>query len=518
MQQVHRDFAHTLDATTALLGATGLRIHKHRDVIDALQGIGGGRVEFDCSHTTLARRMDHSGQKHAAETYVSRKLDALIREQRRVGKEFFTIVRGGGIEHRRTHYIDNLTPVAVAVMRRARASATWKQNPGAALMEQAVLALDEIPDSPRDEKTERDPLPMDNDELIQRNCALSVNAFERALELVAANHGNIDTLARLHLERLTKRVYDFKRRHESGEVVDSKGTPTRMYPQPKSQEIGPPPQKCDPRKSEDEDVESQDAALIYAAKGWSVIPLFSVSETGVCSCAKGRSCMSPGKHPRTLHGVRDATTDGVRINGYWNRFRSDGVGIATGAISGIDVLDVDPRNGGDQTLRILIEQFNSLPETIAVATGGGGFHLYFRHAGIKLKGSLGPGLDIKSTGGFVVAPPTLHVTGQRYKWLKAKPLSPWPEWMLERLEMAAAETPITVGVEVDMISEGRRNAELFRLAAAERGRGASYIQLLQKLREVNSVRVRPPVEDVELLKIASSAARYPTNAEKAGRI
>jgi len=95
------------------------------------------------------------------------------------------------------------------------------------------------------------------------------------------------------------------------------------------------------------------AALDYARRGWPLIPLHAATADG-CSCARDE-CSSVGKHPRTEHGLKDATTDEGVIGRWWDKWPEANVGIVTGAVSGLVVLDVDPRHGGDESLRVLGE-------------------------------------------------------------------------------------------------------------------------------------------------------------------
>ncbi len=92
------------------------------------------------------------------------------------------------------------------------------------------------------------------------------------------------------------------------------------------------------------------AALDYARRGWPVIPLHTLTADG-CSCH--HECSSVGKHPRTKHGLKDATTDKESIRSWWDEWPDANVGIVAGAESGLVVLDVDPRHGGDESLRRL---------------------------------------------------------------------------------------------------------------------------------------------------------------------
>jgi hypothetical protein len=154
------------------------------------------------------------------------------------------------------------------------------------------------------------------------------------------------------------------------------------------------------------------AALDYAVvHGWCVIALHDIS-TGHCSCRDGASCKTPGKHPRLKDWRNTASKDAGTIAGWWKQWPQANVGILTGARSGIVVLDVDPRHGGDDDLATLLAEHGPLPETVTVATGGGGAHHYFAHPGGTVEGyNLTPGLELKGDGQFVVAPPSL--TGEK---------------------------------------------------------------------------------------------------------
>ena len=177
------------------------------------------------------------------------------------------------------------------------------------------------------------------------------------------------------------------------------------------------------------------AALQHAARGWPVLPVHSVRDDGSCTCGKA-DCTSPGKHPATSKGVLDAATAEGLVQNWWGRNPAANVGIATGPGSGLFVLDVDPRHGGDDTLEALEEAHGRLPATVEVITGGGGRHLYFRHPGGRaLSKTVGPGLDVKADGGFVVAPPSLHLSGRRYEWESSSlpgmvPLVLPPSWLV----------------------------------------------------------------------------------------
>lgn len=103
------------------------------------------------------------------------------------------------------------------------------------------------------------------------------------------------------------------------------------------------------------------------------------------------------------------------------------------AASGLLVIDVDPRNGGDVTFAAL-EAEHGFPTTLAAFTGGGGYHLYYRKpAGSeRFRKTLGPGIDVKCYG-YVVLPPSPHASGGRYEWANYAPVAELPAWALAKV-------------------------------------------------------------------------------------
>lgn len=154
-----------------------------------------------------------------------------------------------------------------------------------------------------------------------------------------------------------------------------------------------------------------DAALGYAARGWRVLPLHE-APGGVCTCAAGAACSSPGKHPRgdlVLHGVDDATTDAATIRRWWRRYPTANIGIACGG--GLLVIDVD----GLAALAELERLLPSLPATLRVSSGrAGGVHVYLACDTDLPCRTIAPGVELKSAGKYVVAPASVHYTGRVY--------------------------------------------------------------------------------------------------------
>ena len=162
------------------------------------------------------------------------------------------------------------------------------------------------------------------------------------------------------------------------------------------------------------------SALRAAKRGWPVFPLHNPTDEG-CSCGKSE-CKNIGKHPRTPNGFKDATTDARQIKKWWRRWPRANIGVVTGVRSGVWVLDVDKRHGGLESLHHLEEEYGEFPAGPRVRTGGNGLHIYLKSAGRSIKNRTGvwPGIDVKGNGGYVVLPPSLHVSGNRYLWLKEK--------------------------------------------------------------------------------------------------
>jgi hypothetical protein len=194
------------------------------------------------------------------------------------------------------------------------------------------------------------------------------------------------------------------------------------------------------------------AALDYAAHGRAVFPVHGTAG-GECSCG-ANDCSSPGKHPLTRRGVKDASREALVISGWWKRWPRANLALATGSVSGVVVIDVDPPEG-EISLDRLTEAGYELPQTLAVRTGSGGLHLYYAAPDFALGNAAGrlprvslelPGVDLRGDGGYVVAPPSIHVSGSRYAWIanEAEP-APAPGW-LAPIQNAPANEPLAIEV------------------------------------------------------------------------
>ena len=110
-------------------------------------------------------------------------------------------------------------------------------------------------------------------------------------------------------------------------------------------------------------------ALRYASRGFHVVPVYFVRD-GRCTCRDGADCAKPGKHPMTSRGVKDATTNRKKIKRWWTADPDANIGIATGQISNLVVIDVDG-GAGKKSLAELFDKHGKLPKTPTVRTGKG---------------------------------------------------------------------------------------------------------------------------------------------------
>ena len=227
-----------------------------------------------------------------------------------------------------------------------------------------------------------------------------------------------------------------------------------------------------------------------------------------------------GKIPATPHGCKDATTDPAKIAEWWGGGSTYNVAIATG--NGLVVLDVDTNHDagkfGDETLADLEQQYGPLPETWTCLTGGGGVHYYFQcdDPALTVAAGFAPGLDYRGAGGYVLAPPSAHpTTGRAYEWEASStptsvPLAPLPDW-LHRLMLQGKRDKTKQAKSKEApgkIAEGRRNEEMFHLAASLRAKGLTVAEITAALTEANKTRCDPPLSKREIEAICQSAGRY----------
>ena len=200
-----------------------------------------------------------------------------------------------------------------------------------------------------------------------------------------------------------------------------------------------------------------DHALTYARRGWRVVPI------------------PPGeKFPRGITAWQtEGSTDEAKIAHWWTKAPDHGIGIVTGATSGLWVLDVDVAGDkvGDETLATHEHAYGELPPTYEVITGSGGRHYYFawpdgQTITNSASGRLGPGLDVRGEGGFVVAPPSTHANGSRYEPEASAPdhVAPAPRWLLDMLREPERSAPTRAELAPTTAPTGDRPGDLFAAA------------------------------------------------------
>jgi hypothetical protein len=186
-------------------------------------------------------------------------------------------------------------------------------------------------------------------------------------------------------------------------------------------------------------------AQFYRQLGWPVFPLHTILRHGTpnarCSCGDPH-CGRPGKHPLipSQHGGRgkdDATLDGDQIDVWSDLCPVANIAAPTGEAANIMVVDIDGEEG-ERSAEWLADAGFLLYDTTA-ATSGRGRHLYYRNIR-KLRtatGQIAPGIDIRAEGGQIVLPPSLHISGRTYTWLRSPAeLKPRvaPMWVPDLLE------------------------------------------------------------------------------------
>ena len=191
------------------------------------------------------------------------------------------------------------------------------------------------------------------------------------------------------------------------------------------------------------------AASSAINNGHEIIPLHPVNDKGICMCFKGKDCKSPGKHPTTKNGLKDAFSETNKLDECFKSiYKKNSIPPNFGLITGqnnnnnnnnntlLVVIDLDIKKDkgvdGHTSLKKMEEKYGKLPETVAVRTGGGGTHLLFivYDNTINISGTtnLKPsnigfgekeetGVDILANGGYIVISSSTHSSGNSYEFM-----------------------------------------------------------------------------------------------------
>jgi hypothetical protein len=238
------------------------------------------------------------------------------------------------------------------------------------------------------------------------------------------------------------------------------------------------------------------SALRYARMGLPVFP-----------------CRPGGKEPLTPHGFKDATTALPQIRDWWGRWPEANLGLPTGRASGLVVLDIDPRSGGDWSWAAL-RAGRKIPKTVEQWTGGGGKHIVFRDPGSIKCRALAPGLEVKGEGGYVIVPSSVHTSGERYRFVKGRgaklllELAEVPDWLLSAMRPMGQPQTADATSDTAVWNEGERNSRLTSVAGSLRRRGCNAEQIEGALQQLNQSRCNPPLPEAEVRSIATGMERY----------
>ncbi len=265
-----------------------------------------------------------------------------------------------------------------------------------------------------------------------------------------------------------------------------------------------------------------EAAVAYARAG---IPVFPCRERDEKD-REGK--LHKAKKPYTRHGYKDASVSEKTIVAWWTKWPNAMIGMPTGNITGVFVVDPDGPVG-EQSLTALIERHGPLPKTKQIRTGRpeGGRHIYFKAPpGVKIKSTdseLGEKVDVRGDGGLVILPPSVHPSGLVYTGINdLLPADP-PVWLLERVrDGASRQQPIGANKNSpagdDKIPYGQHRETLVRIAGRLRHDGLEEKALTAALIEICEKRCVNYGEDYKEMcaRIAGWGSQKPTGDGPAG--
>ena len=270
-------------------------------------------------------------------------------------------------------------------------------------------------------------------------------------------------------------------------------------------------------------------AKYYHTQGWPVFPVWYPESTCAgmrCACRDGARCTRSAKHP-AVTGWAEKDLTGLDVDLAWEDLPDANIGVHCSALL---VVDLDGKEGIENFKKLREEHDASAPVTPTAKTGGGGYHLYFKHvAGAKNQVALVPSVDVRAKGGYVIAPPSRSLKGD-YSWVDGRepwnvPLTEAPSWLVNLVVPKpipeAARAPrdpwVVPAEEVAPIGNGGRNNGLAKLCGrvirARTGAGnLSLADVLPCVRDdmlkFNRQKCQPPLDDKEVMEIVNSIARY----------
>lgn len=267
------------------------------------------------------------------------------------------------------------------------------------------------------------------------------------------------------------------------------------------------------------------AAVQYGLQfKWSVFPSFGIDPTtNRCLCGNA-FCSSPGKHPM-VPWREVATSDPVQIEQWWTQWPEANIGLVTGCASGVNVVDTDlkPDVDGEEVLRELAGKHDGLlPDTVEVLTGGGGHHRYYRCNGhaITNANQFPKGIDTRGDGGYVIAPPSRHVSGRCYEWegssdpMEGVMVADMPQWMIQyavKKTVSNDGNGVLLPEPLPQYAEAGRNNTIVQSVGGWINEGHDYKSLALLAMQVNAQFDTPLSREEVCMAVGSTVATHVRN-------
>ncbi len=241
-------------------------------------------------------------------------------------------------------------------------------------------------------------------------------------------------------------------------------------------------------------------AIELAERGMRVFPLHNPENDG-CSCGNPECGKNTGKHPRIYAWPNMATTDKELIAMWWKQWPDANIGIATG--QGIVVIDLDSKDA-------VMWGKKHLAPTVTARTSRGAHYYYTTPTEIQNKSNIIAEVDIRGDGGYVVAPPSKHLSGVTYEWSGSLPSNDMPAIDMGIFTKSQKNTS-----QGSLIEVGERHDRLVKVAFAMWHRGCPVEEIYQELRTVNLTKCNSPMTDSEIKTMADSMVQYGRNPKDA---